>query len=67
MAAEHRLFFAQLEAAETIIFLTEARRDFLQGIDDSVRRAERTAEGGAATGLPPLRLQDGDGLPARRP
>ena len=27
-----RLFFAQLEAAETIIFLTEARRDFLQGI-----------------------------------
>lgn len=28
-----RLFFAQLEAAETIIFLTEARSDFLQGID----------------------------------
>lgn len=28
-----RLFFAQLEAAETIIFLTEARRNFLQGID----------------------------------
>ncbi len=28
-----RLFFAQLEAAETIIFLTEARPDFLQGID----------------------------------
>lgn len=27
------LFFAQLEAAETIIFLTEARKDFLQGID----------------------------------
>lgn len=27
------LFFAQLEAAETIIFLTEARADFLQGID----------------------------------
>ena len=27
------LFFAQLEAAETIIFLNEARRDFLQGID----------------------------------
>ena len=27
------LFFAQLEAAETIIFLTEARRDFLQGIN----------------------------------
>ncbi|MEY3231265.1 MAG: hypothetical protein RL689_1354 [Planctomycetota bacterium] len=30
---KHRLFFAQLEAAETIIFLNEARRDFLQGID----------------------------------
>jgi type III restriction enzyme len=28
-----RPFFAQLEAAETIIFLNEARRDFLQGID----------------------------------
>ena len=29
---KHRLFFAQVEAAETIIFLTEARPDFLQGI-----------------------------------
>ena len=29
----YRLFFAQLEAAETIIFLTEARADLLQGID----------------------------------
>jgi type III restriction enzyme len=28
----HRLFFAQLEAAETIIFLIEARADFRQGI-----------------------------------
>lgn len=28
-----RLFFAQLEAAETIIFLKEARSDFLQGIE----------------------------------
>jgi len=28
-----RFFFAQLEAAETIIFLNEARRDFLQGLD----------------------------------
>jgi len=28
-----RLFFAQLEAAETIIFLNEARPDYLQGID----------------------------------
>ena len=29
---EKRLFYTQLEAAETIIFLTEARADFLQGI-----------------------------------
>jgi len=29
---QHRLFFAQLEAAETIIFLNEARADFLQGL-----------------------------------
>lgn len=28
-----RFFFAQLEAAETIIFLNEARRDLAQGID----------------------------------
>jgi type III restriction enzyme len=28
-----RLFFPQLEAAETVIFLTEARADLLQGID----------------------------------
>jgi type III restriction enzyme len=42
-----RLFFAQLEAAETIVFLTEARADFLQGIaippDDLSE--ERKAEG----------------------
>lgn len=30
---QHRLFFAQIEAAETVIFLREARQDFLQGID----------------------------------
>jgi len=30
---QRRLFFAQLEAAETIIFLKEARADFRQGID----------------------------------
>jgi len=28
----HRLFFAQLEAVETVVFLSEARRDYLQGI-----------------------------------
>lgn len=30
---EQRLFFAQLEAAETVIFLCEARQDLLQGLD----------------------------------
>jgi type III restriction enzyme len=30
---QQRLFFAQLDAAETIIFLKEARADFLQGLD----------------------------------
>ncbi len=30
---ERPLFFAQLEAAETIVFLAEARADFLQGIE----------------------------------
>ena len=29
---QQRLFFAQLEAVETIVFLAEARADFLQGI-----------------------------------
>ncbi|MCG3202365.1 MAG: hypothetical protein NFCOHLIN_02247 [Gammaproteobacteria bacterium] len=44
---KHRLFFAQLEAAETIIFLTEARSDFLQGIDVPLDEMseERRAEG----------------------
>ncbi len=30
---KHRLFFAQLEAAETIVFLREARGDLLQGVN----------------------------------
>jgi type III restriction enzyme len=29
---QHRLFFAQLESAETIVFLKEARSDLLQGV-----------------------------------
>ena len=42
-----RLFFAQLEAAETIIFLTEARSDFLQGINIATDEpsAAKIAEG----------------------
>ncbi len=30
---QHRLFFAQLEAAETVVFMIEARADFRQGIE----------------------------------
>ena len=44
----HRLFFAQLEAAETIIFLTEARADFLQGIDVPL---DQPGEEARATGM----------------
>ena len=58
---EKRLFYAQLEAAETVIFLTEARADFRQGID--VPREdpsdEKKAEG--FTGFS-LRVQDGHRL-----
>lgn len=44
---QHPLFFAQLEAAETIIFLNEARADFLQGIDVPLDEPgeERQADG----------------------
>lgn len=46
---QHRLFFAQLEAAETLIFLTEARRDFLQGVDiPSDEPSEDRKKGGYA-------------------
>ncbi|MBC6930760.1 MAG: type III restriction endonuclease subunit R [Candidatus Brocadia sp. AMX2] len=44
---QHRLFFAQIEAAETIIFLNEARTDYLQGIEIPLDEIsdERKAEG----------------------
>jgi type III restriction enzyme len=45
---QHRLFFAQLEAAETIIFLTEARADFRQGIDVPI---DEPSDEGRARGL----------------
>jgi type III restriction enzyme len=50
MAATSAYSFAQLEAAETIIFLTEARLDLLQGIDVPLDEPseERRAEGYAA-------------------
>ena len=43
-----RFFFAQLEAAETIVFLNEARRDFVQGIDipsDEPSEQQKTERG----------------------
>ncbi|MBM3217632.1 MAG: hypothetical protein FJZ38_02945 [Candidatus Rokubacteria bacterium] len=44
---QHRLFFAQREAAESVIFLTEARADFLQGIDipPDIPSEDRQADG----------------------
>ncbi len=44
---QQRLFFAQIEAAETIIFLTEARGDFRQGVDIPIDEPsdERKADG----------------------
>ncbi|TKB72871.1 MAG: type III restriction endonuclease subunit R [Nitrospira sp.] len=44
---EQRLFFAQLDAAETIIFLVEARGDLRQGIDVPQEEvsAEKRAQG----------------------
>lgn len=49
---EKRLFFAQLEAAETIIFLTEARPDFRQGISIPV---DEPGEEAAAAGIKAFR------------
>ena len=51
------LFFAQLEAAETIIFLDEARADFRQGIN--IPREEPGPRRPRACRLPALCLQDG--------
>jgi hypothetical protein len=51
---QHRLFFAQLEAAETILFLKEARADLLQGID--VPWDEKPGGGQGLKGAPPLHL-----------
>ena len=60
---ETRLFFAQLEAAETIIFFTEARKDFLQGIH--VPRDEPTpqqkVEGATAFGRFATKMATGSG------
>lgn len=46
-----RLFFAQLEAAETVIFLKEARSDFLQGIDVPREEVSEEARANGITGF----------------
>lgn len=47
---QHRLFFAQIEAAETIVFLREARTDYLQGVSVPLDETsdDRRAQGYAA-------------------
>lgn len=58
-----RLFFAQLEAAETIIFLVEARADFLQGIDVPVDEPgeDRRADGFSVFRRYALKMATGTG------
>ena len=60
---EHRLFFAQLEAAETIIFLSEARPDLLQGIDIPLDRPgqEKLKDGFSAFERRCCRMATGSG------
>jgi len=60
---QHRLFFAQLEAAETIIFLNEARSDFLQGIDVPLDdlSVERKTKGYSAFGRYACKMATGAG------
>ena len=62
---EKRLFFAQMEAAETIIFLTEARADFRQGIEIPRDEPSDGQRPKAYAGFRPLRLQDGHRAAAR--
>ena len=49
---EKRLFYAQLEAALTIIFLTEARSDFLQGISVPLDEPSEDRKKEGITGFP---------------
>ncbi len=57
---EMRLFFAQLEAAETIIFLNEARSDFLQGIDVPPDEPTPQQQAEGATAFQAICHQNGD-------
>ena len=58
-----RLFFAQREAAEAIIFLTEARRDFLQGVSLPLDEpsADRRADGFKAFSRMACKMATGSG------
>ena len=58
-----RLFFAQLEAAETVIFLKEARADYLQGINVPREELsdERTGAGYAGFARYALKMATGSG------
>jgi type III restriction enzyme len=60
---QHRLFFAQLEAAETIIFLNEARADFRQGIEVPLDEPsdERKRDGYAAFRRQACKMATGSG------
>ncbi|MES2708870.1 MAG: type III restriction endonuclease subunit R [Verrucomicrobiota bacterium] len=49
---ETRLFFAQIEAAETVIFLKEARADFLQGIEIPMDEPSEEEKAQGYTGFP---------------
>ena len=56
---ERRLFFAQIEAVETIVFLVEARADFRQGIEIPRDEPSERPQGGGFRRIYPIRLQDG--------
>ncbi len=56
---ERRLFFTQQEAAETIIFLVEARADFRQGIAVPMDDVSASTTGARDKTVYSLRLQDG--------
>ena len=58
-----RLFFAQLEAAETIIFLKEARADYLQGINIPREEPSDDRKDAGYTGFPryALKMATGSG------
>ncbi len=49
---EKRLFFAQLEAAETLVFLVEARSDFRQGIEIPREEVSEDKRAQGYTGFP---------------